>query len=98
MFQAETCREPDCAQRRETGCDRWVGIGNLVFMQFSQEAGGDRTPLPAPGVETGMGLERIVSVLQNKHANYETDLFTPIWKRTQEMLGDRRQAINAITE
>jgi len=83
-----TCGEPDCSVLLDNGCDRWLEIWNLVFMQFNQDADGNRTPLPAPGVDTGMGLERIVSVLQNKRANYETDLFTPIIKRTQELLGD----------
>ncbi len=83
-----TCGEPDCSVLLDNGCDRWLEIWNLVFMQFNQDADGHREPLPAPGVDTGMGLERIVSIIQNKRANYETDLFTPIIKRTQTLLGD----------
>ncbi|RME49964.1 MAG: alanine--tRNA ligase, partial [Caldilineae bacterium] len=82
-----TCGEPDCSVLLDNGCDRWLEIWNLVFMQFNQDASGAREPLPAPGVDTGMGLERIVSVVQNKRSNYETDLFTPIMARTQELLG-----------
>lgn len=73
--------------------DRFLEIWNLVFMQFNrQQADPDHTgewdePLPAPGVDTGMGLERIVSILQGKLANYETDLFMPIIERTQELTG-----------
>ncbi len=73
--------------------DRFLEIWNLVFMQFNrQQADPEHTgqwdiPLPAPGVDTGMGLERIVSILQGVEANYETDLFTPIIRRTQELTG-----------
>ena len=73
--------------------DRFLEIWNLVFMQFNrQQADPDHTgqwdiPLPAPGVDTGMGFERIVSILQGVAANYETDLFMPIIQRTQELTG-----------
>ncbi|MEM7028277.1 MAG: alanine--tRNA ligase [Chloroflexota bacterium] len=67
--------------------DRFLELWNLVFMQFNQDADGNRTPLPRPGVDTGLGLERIVSVVQNKEVNYETDLFTPLMARTQALLG-----------
>src|SRR5207302_166079 len=62
--QACTCGRADCSVALDNGCGRWLEIWNLVFMQFDQAAGGTRTPLPRPGVDTGMGLERIVSVLQ----------------------------------
>ncbi|MCY3917613.1 MAG: alanine--tRNA ligase [Chloroflexi bacterium] len=71
--------------------DRFLEIWNLVFMQFNrQQADPDHSgrwdvPLPAPGVDTGMGLERILTILQGVEANYETDLFTPIIERTQEL-------------
>lgn len=82
-----TCGQPDCSVLLDNGCERWLEIWNLVFMQFNQKEDGSRTPLPKPGVDTGMGLERIVSVVQNKKANYETDLFTPITRRVQQLLG-----------
>jgi alanyl-tRNA synthetase len=72
----------------DNGCDRYVELWNLVFMQFQQFEDGHREPLPATGVDTGAGLERIVSVLQNARANYETDLFMPIIQRVQELTGD----------
>lgn len=81
------CGRPDCSVFLDNGCERWLEIWNLVFMQFNQSADGTRTPLPRPGVDTGMGLERIVSVVQNKRSNYETDLFTPIFQHVQQLLG-----------
>ncbi len=59
-------------------CDRWVEIWNLVFMQFEQVGPGDRRPLPKPSVDTGMGLERLCAVLQDKRSTYETDLVLPL--------------------
>ncbi|MFQ5577125.1 MAG: alanine--tRNA ligase, partial [Anaerolineae bacterium] len=82
-----TCGRPDCSVLLDNDCDRWLEVWNLVFMQFNQDAGGARTPLPKPGVDTGMGLERIVSIIQNKRTNYQTDLFIPIMARTQQLLG-----------
>ncbi|MEO8373890.1 MAG: alanine--tRNA ligase [Sphingomonas bacterium] len=55
--------------------DRFVEIWNLVFMQFDQAASGERTSLPRPSIDTGMGLERVAAVLQGVHDNYDTDTF-----------------------
>jgi alanyl-tRNA synthetase len=55
--------------------DRFVEIWNLVFMQYEQLGAGERVPLPRPSIDTGMGLERIAAVLQDKHDNYDIDLF-----------------------
>ena len=95
--QACTCGDPNCSVLLDNGCDRWLEIWNLVFMQFNQDAEGVRTPLPKPGVDTGMGFERIVSVIENTPVNYDTDIFIPIMDQVQAMTGhtdaQRRQHI-----
>jgi alanyl-tRNA synthetase len=68
-------------------CKRFVEIWNLVFIQYDHTRDDRLAPLPARHVDTGMGFERIVSVLQGAKTNYDTDLFTPIIRRTQELLG-----------
>lgn len=85
--EACTCGRSDCSVALDNGCERWLEIWNLVFMQFNQAADGTRTPLPKPGVDTGMGLERIASVVQRAPSVYDTDLFTPILARIQKLLG-----------
>ncbi len=85
--EACTCGDPNCSVALDNGCDRWLEIWNLVFMQFNQDEEGNRTPLPKPGVDTGMGLERIVSVIQQTPVNYDTDLFLPIMDRVQALTG-----------
>jgi len=67
--------------------DRYIEIWNLVFMQFDRAADGTLTPLPKPSVDTGMGLERIVAVLQHVHSNYEIDLFVNLLKEVQSVTG-----------
>jgi alanyl-tRNA synthetase len=67
--------------------DRYIEIWNLVFMQYNRDAEGTLHPLPAPSVDTGMGLERIAAVLQGVHSNYEIDLFQTLIAATANTLG-----------
>ncbi len=62
----------------EKGSDRFLELWNLVFMQFEQSENGELLPLPSPSIDTGMGLERVATVLQGKKNNYDTDLFLPV--------------------
>ena len=77
---------PHCVPDHDEHCPRWLEIWNLVFMEFDQRLDG-RVPLPFTSVDTGMGLERLASVLQQVPTNYHTDLFTPIHARMRELLG-----------
>ncbi len=71
------CAEAVC-RGIECSCQRYIEIWNNVFMEFDRQADGTLRPLPALSVDTGMGLERITTVIQGTLATYDTDLFTPI--------------------
>jgi alanyl-tRNA synthetase len=75
--------------RGGTGADPEIEIWNNVFMEFERSADGTLTPLPAPSIDTGMGLERITAVLQNTESNYDTDLFAPILTEVGRLSGHR---------
>ena len=77
------CGRPDCRVGCE--CDRYLEIWNLVFMQFNRDASGKMTPLPKPSIDTGLGLERMVTLLQDVPTNYETDLLLPIIEKAEEL-------------
>ncbi|MBI6854623.1 alanine--tRNA ligase [Pseudomonas cichorii] len=67
--------------------DRYIEIWNNVFMQFNRTADGVLHPLPAPSVDTGMGLERVSAVLQHVHSNYEIDLFQSLLAASAKAIG-----------
>jgi len=81
--EAYGCDRPDCAVGCE--CDRFLEIWNLVFMQFNREASGKMDPLPKPSIDTGMGLERLVALVQDVPTNYDTDLIRPIMQKVEEL-------------
>lgn len=68
-------------------CKRFLELWNLVFMQYNRLGPTTFEPLPATHVDTGMGLERIVSVIQNVNSNYKTDLFSPLMAKVQKLTG-----------
>ena len=82
---------PNCANIMDNGdvCDRYVELWNLVFMQYYHHLDGSRANLPAPSVDTGMGFERLVRILQGVDTAYETDLFTPIIAAVERVSGKR---------
>jgi alanyl-tRNA synthetase len=78
-----TCRGLECS------CDRFIEVWNNVFMEFDRQTDGTLNPLPAPSIDTGMGLERATAVLQGHLSNYDTDLFTPLLAAIGERAGTR---------
>ncbi|MCX5812245.1 MAG: alanine--tRNA ligase [Proteobacteria bacterium] len=79
------CGQPSC--KVGCDCDRYLEIWNLVFMEFDRAKDGSLKKLPRPSIDTGMGLERICSILQGKIGNYETDLFSPILAAIGDIAG-----------
>ncbi len=79
------CGQPDC--RPGCDCDRYLEIWNLVFMEFDRGNDGLLRELPHKNIDTGMGLERITSVMQKAQTDFETDLFLPIIEKIEKMSG-----------
>ncbi len=77
--------------------DRFVEIWNLVFMQFDQQPGGARVPLPRPSIDTGMGLERFTTVMQGVHDVFDTDLFRHLIAASAETSGTRADGDHAAS-
>src|SRR3990172_7290710 len=83
---AEFSEGPGCIPEHSHDCPRWLEFWNLVFMEFDQRPEG-RYPLPFRSVDTGMGLERVASIIQQVPSNYDIDLFAPIHERMREIFG-----------
>ena len=106
------CGLPNCGPNcenvnPETGlvCQRYVELWNLVFMQFYRNPDGSMPPLPQTGIDTGMGFERLVVVLQGVDDIYETDLFLPLVRKVEALTGrdsgesdEVRQAMRVVAE
>ncbi|MEO0129811.1 MAG: alanine--tRNA ligase [candidate division WOR-3 bacterium] len=82
-----SCGKRTCAPGCD--CDRYSEVWNLVFPQFDQKISGERVPLKNRGVDTGMGLERLASIIQQKDSNFHTDLFYPIIENIVELIGHK---------
>jgi len=77
------CGKAEC--KPNCDCSRFSEIWNLVFTQYNQDQSGQRTPLPKPNIDTGMGLERTLAAIQGKSSPYETDLFSPLVDRVCQL-------------
>jgi alanyl-tRNA synthetase len=81
------CGRPECDLSCD--CDRFLELWNLVFMQFYRDESGKMTPLPKPSIDTGMGLERVAAVMQGKHNNFDSDLFSGIITKIETLSGKK---------
>jgi alanyl-tRNA synthetase len=79
------CGRPEC--KPNCDCGRFFEIWNLVFTQYNQDQGGQRSPLPKPNIDTGMGLERTLAAIQGKSSPYETNLFSSLVDRICQLSG-----------
>jgi alanyl-tRNA synthetase len=86
------CRGMECS------CDRFVEVWNNVFMEFDRQQDGTLNPLPAPSIDTGMGLERVTAVIQGKLSNYDTDAFTPLLAAIGERAGSTHHGTMSETD
>jgi alanyl-tRNA synthetase len=81
------CGKADCKPNCE--CGRFTELWNLVFTQYNQDEAGNRTPLPRPNIDTGMGLERLLTIMTGKTSIYETDVFAPQLEHVSKITGKK---------
>ncbi|MCX8029603.1 MAG: alanine--tRNA ligase [Brevinematales bacterium] len=86
-YNKQDCKTPE-------DCDGFLEFWNLVFMQYYQDKNGNRTELEFKGIDTGMGLERLAMILQNKKSVYETDIFEPIITQISQETGKKYEGDN----
>ncbi len=97
------CNNPDGCAVGVCDCDRWLELWNHVFMEFNRVEDGSLEPLPMRSVDTGLGFERLVAVMQGKQSNYQTDIFTPLIDRMAEICqrapeGEDRVSMQVIAD
>ncbi len=91
------CDHPDGCALGVCDCDRWLELWNHVFMEFDRQTDGTLEPLPMKSVDTGLGFERLVAVIQGKKSNYDTDLFVPLIEKMAEISGRRPEGEDRIS-
>ncbi len=84
------CDAKECAIGK-CDCDRWMEIWNLVFMQYNRDEAGNLNPLPRPSIDTGMGLERVASIMQQVDSNYDIDIMCQIINGVSKLCGKAYQ-------
>jgi len=82
------CKKPDCGPNCPN-CNRFVELWNLVFMEYNKNEDDSLTKLSQTNIDTGIGFERLISILQEKDSAYETDLFSPVIKKLEEISGKK---------
>lgn len=92
------CKDEKSCKKVACTCSRYLEIWNLVFMQYERQLDGSLKELQNPGVDTGMGLERLCLVLQNKNSVFTTDIFTPIIQEIEKLSEKKYAEQNALIQ